>query len=133
GINTVPALLLFAAPSMSHSNPRTKLLTCQLNPTWPPPMNTPLALAPLRIFSGVDAGLMNGVGHGGAITHQADCRRVLASSIAGSSVGRQRLQFRGRRALAREALERHHRLGAHARVVVVEQFAQVRHRDLDSG
>jgi len=39
----------------------------------------PAALAPLRIFSGVDAGLMNGVGHGGAITHQADCRRVLAS------------------------------------------------------
>ena len=45
----------------------------------------------------------------------------------------ERLQFRGRCALAREVLERHQRLGAHARVVVVEQFAQVRHGDLDSG
>jgi hypothetical protein len=30
-------------------------------------------------FSGVDAGLMKGVGHGGAITYQAACRRVFAS------------------------------------------------------
>src|SRR5215471_14399504 len=49
GTNTVPVLLLFPAPSMSHSNPRTKLLTCQLNPSWPPPMNTPL-LFPLLKF-----------------------------------------------------------------------------------
>jgi len=46
GMNTMPVLLLFAAPSMSHSNPRTKLLTCQLNPSWPPPMKTP-SLFPL--------------------------------------------------------------------------------------
>src|SRR5947208_10121685 len=45
----------------------------------------------------------------------------------------ERLQFRGRCAFAREVLERHQCLGAHARVVVVEQFAQVRHGDLDSG
>ena len=30
-------------------------------------------------FSDVDAGLMNGVGYGGAITHQAACRRVSGS------------------------------------------------------
>src|SRR6266699_3246228 len=46
GTNTVPVLLLFAAPSISASNPRTKLLTCQLNPSWPPPMKTP-SLFPL--------------------------------------------------------------------------------------
>jgi hypothetical protein len=43
----------------------------------------------------------------------------------------ERPQFRGRCALAREVLERHQRLGAHTRVVVVEQFAQLRHGDLD--
>src|SRR5262249_25130009 len=45
----------------------------------------PAALALLRIFSGVDAGLMNCVGHAGAITHQADSPRisVLNSRIIG--------------------------------------------------
>src|SRR5258708_4649012 len=33
GKNTGPVLLLFAAPSKSASSPRTKLLTCQLNPS----------------------------------------------------------------------------------------------------
>ena len=52
---------------------------------------------------------------------------------AGSPMGRKRLQFRGRCALAREVPQRHQRLGAHARVIVVEQLAQLRHRGLDSG
>ena len=45
--------------------------------------------------------------------------------------GRQRLQFRRRSALAREVSQRHQRLGAHARVIVIEQLAQLRYRDLD--
>src|SRR5262249_42164857 len=49
GINSpLPVLLLFATLSKSHSNPRTRLLTCQLNPSWPPPMNAPLLLPLLR-------------------------------------------------------------------------------------
>ena len=55
------------------------------------------------------------------------------TDAVGATLGRERLQFRGRCARAREVLERHQRLGAHTRVVVVEQFAQVRHGDLDSG
>src|SRR5262249_5005030 len=55
------------------------------------------------------------------------------TDAVGATLGRERLQFRGRCALAREVLERHQRLGAHARVVVVEQLAQVRHGGVDSG
>src|SRR5262245_12206422 len=40
-MNTVPVLLLFAAPSKSASNPRRPQPICQLNPSWPPPMKTP--------------------------------------------------------------------------------------------
>jgi hypothetical protein len=54
-------------------------------------------------------------------------------SWAAVPLGRERLQFRGRCALAREAPQRHQCLGAHARVIVVEQLAQLRHCGLDSG
>src|SRR5215469_3399510 len=57
--------------------------------------------------------------------------RALESSVkhdaplgetAGSPVGRERLQFRGRCTLAREVPQRHQRLSTHARVTVVEQL-----------
>src|SRR6516165_3314363 len=44
---------------------------------------------------------------------------------------RKRLQFCGRRALARKVSERYQCLGVHARVIVVEQLAQLWHHSID--